>query len=72
MPLRLVYRTADISGLSRSLDSADIKTAVRYTNVNGKVFEIKKAKFSILREFKHSDLFSAFFSQTFNCLFILN
>ena len=43
--LRFVYRTADISGLSRSLDSADIKTAVRYTNVNGKVFEIKKQNF---------------------------
>ena len=36
MSTRLVYRTADVSALSRSLDSAEIyKSAVRYTNLNG-------------------------------------
>ena len=33
MPLRFLYRTADISALSRRLDSAEIYT--RYNNVNG-------------------------------------
>ena len=39
MPFRFVYQTANISAVSRSLDSADILLALRYKHVNGTVRE---------------------------------
>ena len=40
MLLRFVYRTADISALSRRLDSAEIYISHRYINVNGILYYI--------------------------------
>ena len=47
MPFRFVFRTADISALSRSLSSAEI-SSVRYTNMNGLIVDIDFLLFILL------------------------